>query len=158
MATAKVWNDNLDPRAPNGIGWPHKERFKEKLIEIPAGEAIEMDYEDAIEFKSQFTPILHDGEKNVLPSSYKKIRVERLADPATVVPLVCHMTGKIAASPEELAKMNAEHIGQLDAESKKQLETAAALKAENDALKARLAALEEAVSALKPAPKARKEA
>lgn len=174
MSKALVWNDNLDPsagvkehqegrplpeRAVLGVGWTHSERFKERDYVIPPGESIEMDLEEAIEFKSQFTPIKTDGEKNPLRSSMKKIRIERLGAAATVVPLVCHVTGKVASTPEELAKMNAEHIGQLDADSKKQLDAQAALKAENDALKARLAALEDAVTALKtPAPKARKEA
>lgn len=138
---ARVWNDNVHP---------HIEMFKEKRIEIAAGGFIEMDYEEAIEFKSSFTVPVTDGEKNPIPMHFKKIRVETGGAPATVLPLICHATGKIASSPEELAKMNAEHVGMLDTESAAELEAAARLKAENDELKAKIAALEAA--AAKPGP------
>ena len=135
MGLARVYNDNVHP---------HTEVFKEKTISIAPKSYVEMDYDDAIEFKCQFTPIKTDGEKNPLPSSFKMIRVVPVEAVETHVPLVCHATGKVASSPAELALMNAEHIGLLEADSAKQVEKQAALEAENEALKARLAALEAA--------------
>lgn len=134
MSLARVWNDNVHP---------HTEVFKEKTITIAPKSFVEMDYDDAVEFKSAFTPIKTDGELNPKPESFKMIRIEPVdGAPVTQVPLVCHATGKVAANHAELAKMNAEHIDQLEEASAKQLEEQAALKAENEALKARLAALE----------------
>lgn len=134
MALAQVWNDNVHP---------HTETFKEKVFSIPPRSFIEMDYDEAVEFKCQFTPIKTDGEKNPLPESFKMIRVVAITKPEpTRLPLMCHATGKMASSVEELAKMNAEHYGTLDEDSRKSLDEAAAVKAENAELKARLAALE----------------
>lgn len=132
MSRAQVWNDNT---------YPHKESFRGSDISIPPKGFVEMDYDDAVEFKCQFTPIKTDGEKNPLPESFKMIRVVRLDAAKPVMPLVCHATGKVASSPEELAQWNAEHVGQLAEEAKKELEEQAQLRAENEALKAQLAAL-----------------
>lgn len=128
---ARVWNDNVHP---------HLELFKEQKIVIPPLGFIEMDYEDAMEFKSQFTVPVTDGEKNPIAKHFKMIRVEAGGATTAVLPLICHATGKIASSPEELAKMNAEHVGMLDTESAKELEEAARLKAENAELRAKLEA------------------
>lgn len=132
---ARVWNRN---------DWPHTEKFKEEMITIPPGGFVEMDYEDAIQFKGQFTVLRTDGEKNPLPQFRKIIKVEKILDGSEgkPVPLICHATGKVAESAEELAKMNAEHVGILDPDSAKELEEQAKLRAENEELKARLAALE----------------
>ncbi|MES3012629.1 MAG: hypothetical protein V4750_02730 [Pseudomonadota bacterium] len=139
MGLARVYNDNVHP---------HTEVFKEKTISIAPKSFIEMDLEDAIEFKSNFTPIKTDGEKNPLPESFKMIRVVAIDKAETAMPLICHATGKIAANAAELAAMNAEHIDALEADSRKLVDEAAALKAENEALKAQLAA--------QTAPRARK--
>jgi hypothetical protein len=134
MALARVWNDNVHP---------HTERFKERDIVIPPKAFIEMDYDEAKEFRSQFTGIRTDGERNPLPTSFKMIRVERITtDAAIAADLICHATGKRASSEAELAAMNAEHEGQLEAESKKALDALAdnvRLKKELDDLKAALA-------------------
>lgn len=150
MTRAQVWNDNVHP---------HTERFKDREISIPAKSFIEMDYDDAIEFKCQFTPIKTDGEKNPLPEGFKMIRVVPMAAVQAPAPLVCHATGKVASSPEELAKMEAEHLGQLDEGSKKELEASAALRRENEELKRKLADLTAAKASDKRGPgRPRKEA
>ncbi len=131
---AKVWNDNVHP---------HVEMFKEQRISIPARGFVEMDYEEAMEFKSQFTVPVTDGEKNPIEKHFKKIRVEAAGATSSAQPLICHATGKIASSPEELAKMNAEHADKLDADSAKELEDLVRLKAENAELQAKLAAMTE---------------
>ncbi len=133
---AQVWNDNT---------YPHKEVFKEKVIEIAPKSFVEFDaVEDAVEFRGQITPLRTDGEKNPLPQFYKMIRVVPIdGSQTTSAPnLICHATGRVAANEAELAKMNLEHFDKLDGESKKQIETLAKLEEENAALKAKLAALE----------------
>jgi hypothetical protein len=102
---ARVWNDNQ---------YPHTERFKGQDITIPAGGFIPMDYDEAMEFRGQYTAILTDGEKNPLQEYKKIIRVEKLEDGVDApLPLRCHVTGKLASSPEELKRMNAEHLDML---------------------------------------------
>jgi hypothetical protein len=131
MALARVWNDNVHP---------HTERFKEKDIVIPPKAFIEMDYDEAKEFRSQFTGIRTDGERNPLATSFKMIRVEKVTtDPAKAVDLICHATGKRAANEAELAAMNAEHIGQLEEKSAEVLATQSRMQKEIDDLRAALA-------------------
>lgn len=91
----KIWNDNRHP---------HKEMFKGKEIVIPAGECIEMEYEEAIEFKGQYTPMPpaeFNGDESVF---YKMLRVEPV-DPKLIVPdegHVNHATGKRFESVDKL--------------------------------------------------------
>lgn len=138
MAKVKVWNKNVHP---------HKEQFKGETIEIPAGGYIEMEYYDAKQFQSQWTPM---APKECLPEErskyFKKIVVEKPAvvaeDPNAA--LVCHADGKIAASKEELqAKLLqfADRIVKDDELDKKK----AAPSEEIDALKAQVAALQAAI-------------
>ncbi len=94
MAKVKVWNDNK---------YPHTERYKGKEITIPAGEYIEMDYFDAVDFQGQFTPVRYLGTGAHDPACFKMIRVERPVGP--VLPEeknVFHATGKAFGSPAEM--------------------------------------------------------
>lgn len=94
MALVKVWNDNV---------YVHKERFKNEMVEIAPGGYVEMEYEDGIDFKGQFTgiaPIGPDGKPDA--RYFKKIRVERPAVYGTDTGLVCHADGTKAESVEEL--------------------------------------------------------
>ena len=47
--TVRVWNDNK---------FEHHEKFRGKQISIPAGGYVEMTADDAVLFKSQFTPMM----------------------------------------------------------------------------------------------------
>jgi len=67
MPTVKVWNDNT-------IAFT--EKFKGEQIHIAAGKFLEMDYEEAIEFRGQYHKMEFDGDGTQLRSSYKMIRVE----------------------------------------------------------------------------------
>lgn len=79
MPLVKVWNDNVHP---------HSERFRGDLVVIPAKSFVEMEWEDAIQFKGQFTPMemprkegarAEDEEDSVGgpdPRCFKMIRVE----------------------------------------------------------------------------------
>ena len=64
---AKVWNDNK---------FPFVQEFKGDQIRIEPGKSVEMDYDDAIQFKSMYFPPQYDGSNNQKPESYKMIRVE----------------------------------------------------------------------------------
>ena len=123
MALARVWNDN---------SYPHTEEFKGKVITIAPKESVTMDYEEAIEFKSQYTPIVTDGEKVPKQENKKMIRVEILGDAHKApLPLVCHATGKAAATESELRAMNAQHADMLaDPESAKKADDVEMLKAQ----------------------------
>lgn len=122
MAQALVWNDNT---------FPHKEEFKGKIIEIGPKQSLKMDYEEAMEFKSQFTPVITDGEKIPLQEFKKIIRVEVLGDAKANVPLVCHATGKTAANEEELKAMLAASADMLaDPDAAKKADEVALLKAQ----------------------------
>jgi hypothetical protein len=99
----KVWNDNV---------YPFSQVFKGDKLTIPAGSFLMMDLEEAVEFKSSFSPIVLDADESPLPSSYKMIRIERgSSDP--VVPnadLICHANGKRVASKAELDKEIEAHV------------------------------------------------
>lgn len=96
MATVKVWNDNK---------YPHAERFKGTMIEIPPGGHIEMEYEEAVEFKGQFTAPLNDNADQPDPRHFKMIRVEiPKVMSVKVDPLICHADGSRAADDADLAQ------------------------------------------------------
>ncbi len=102
MAKVKVWNDNK---------YPHKELYKGDQVIIQAGGFVEMDWEEAIQFKGQFTgmaPLKSEddslggmGEPD--PRFFKMIRVESPADdPVKDDGLVNHATGKRADDTAQL--------------------------------------------------------
>jgi hypothetical protein len=64
----KVWNDNVhDFNDPD---------FKGNPIKIPAGKYIEMDREEAVDFKGKYHAPEVDGEGVAKPESFKMIRIE----------------------------------------------------------------------------------
>lgn len=71
MGYARVWNDNVHP---------HVEKFKRKEIRIEPKAFVEMEWEDAIEFRGQFTPIEVDGAGQPKATSFKMIRVEKIPE------------------------------------------------------------------------------
>ena len=107
MGLAKVYNDNR---------YPYKENFKGEIIEIPPKGFIEMDYEDAIQFKCAFPNIItpdFDGAGNQKESSYKMIRVEGTP---TLAPeaFVCQECGDELANQDALDKhIDRNHLDQL---------------------------------------------
>ena len=136
MGLVKVWNNNVHPFTQD---------FKSQKISIPPQAYIEMDYEEAVEFKGKFSPIITDGDGNPLPESYKMIKVERPAQTAAVPGLMNHATGKQAATAEELRAVLAEfsHLqvkdDDLENSGPSKLD---ALQTENLELRARLDAIE----------------
>lgn len=67
MANVRVYNDNK---------FEHREKFRGDIIIIPPGEYVEMDKEDAVLFKSQFTPIIRNKGGRDDPKGFKMIRIE----------------------------------------------------------------------------------
>lgn len=91
----KVWNDNK---------YDHTEPFKGKTLTIKAGEFIEMDYDEAVEFKGQFTPPRLGGDDAPDPRFFKMIRVEKppVVELRPEDNLRCHADGSVAATQAEL--------------------------------------------------------
>lgn len=150
MAMTKVWNDNKHP---------HKEMFKGVEIVIPPGKSIEMEYEEAVEFKGQYTPMPPDefnGDESIY---YKKIRVEPV-DPRLVVKdpndhLINHATGKSFESVKDLAASleAVRHLLVKDPDAERALAKADSDKdAKIQALSDQVAELSTLVKGKKPAP------
>lgn len=100
-------------------GLTHKEMFKGDKIEIKAGEFILMDYEDAIQFKGQYFPIVINAQGVQDPVSYKMIKIEAGPEAKTDAPkeqekvYVSHVDGKEFTSKElleEYMKANFSHL------------------------------------------------
>ncbi len=95
---AKVWNKNVHP---------FKQKFGSDVIEIPAGGFVEMEYHDAIRFKSKAYPIETDGGNQQKPESYKMLTVEPLGDlnkenPTEVTAFKSMVDGSLHATKEAL--------------------------------------------------------
>ena len=99
---AKVWNDS-------DHDW--SEVFKGEKLHIPARKFIEMEFYDAHEFKSQYSPIKIKADDTQDEKSYKRIRVEKVAqedgevDRQEVFP--CNLCKKVFNSEEALIKHSA---------------------------------------------------
>ncbi len=91
MAKWKVCN-----RHPDGL--THKEKFKDQLIEIPAGGFVLMDYEEAVQFRGQYFPMKKNPQGAPDPASFKCIYLEPLESELTkseptIKEFVCHFDG-----------------------------------------------------------------
>lgn len=102
MARWKVWN-----RHPNGL--THKEKFQDNIIEIPAGNYVLMDYEDAVQFRGQYFPMktLPTSEKD--PAGFKCIHLEKhdqdeseISQGAKAKEFICHLDGKVFSQEKDL--------------------------------------------------------
>ena len=95
MAKVQVWNDNK---------FEHREKYKGKMIIIPAGEFVEMHRDDAVQFKGQYFPMKKGGNGVQLPETFKKIRIE-FGDvkPKKMAEFVCNICGFEAESKAGLA-------------------------------------------------------
>ena len=120
----KVWNDNK---------LVFRQKFKEALIEIPAGEFVEMQWDEAQEFKSLFYPPQRDGSGVQKPESYKMLRIE--GNPphlvgASIEEHVCGSCNDKFASESDLDKhIDRHHLDELedqDVASKRRKKRAAA--------------------------------
>ena len=78
----KVYNNNK---------YPFEQEFKGVKIRIEAKKYIEMEYDEAVDFKSSYSPVLVDGDGQPLPISFKMLSLD--AD-------------DVRAAKEEIANMN----------------------------------------------------
>lgn len=90
-------------------GKTHVEYFRGDRIEIPAGQFIVMDYEDAVQFKSQYYPMKKNAMEQHDPDGFKCIRLDPIIDEkeneekvVEKLVYVCAMDGKKFSSPEAL--------------------------------------------------------
>lgn len=67
MALVKVWNDNVHD---------FKQKFRGNDIHIKSKQYVEMERDDAILFRGEFSPIERDADGHPLATSYKMIRIE----------------------------------------------------------------------------------
>ena len=90
MAKWKVWNKHPD-------GLTHKEKFREEMIEIKAGEFILMDYEDAVRFRGQYFPMLKNAQGAADPKGFKCIVLEphdaTVKTEVVAKDFICHFDG-----------------------------------------------------------------
>lgn len=80
MPKVKVWNDNVHP---------YSEVYKGDPISIPAGGCIEMEYDEAIQFRGTFKAPIKDEDGKDKPEGYKMIRVDGQAPAVVLTDLVC---------------------------------------------------------------------
>lgn len=81
------------------LGFTHREKFQDSIIEIKAGEYVLMDYEDAVAFRGQYFPMRMNAQDVQDPESYKCIEIvkdDSVVDekPAVETKWVCHFDGK----------------------------------------------------------------
>lgn len=90
MAQWRVWN-----RHPHGL--THKEKFRDEMIEIKAGQYVLMDYEDAVQFRGQYFPMKKKPTGEDDPAGFKVIHLEKHDDSEvveTAKEYICHFDGK----------------------------------------------------------------
>lgn len=110
----RVYNDN---------SYPYKEMYKGELIDIPAGKYVEMEFEDAVDFKGTYVPIKVDGGGTPLKQSYKKIRIVKPADFKNESPefFLCQSCGEKFTSQSELdSHIDSKHLNQMADEDEKE--------------------------------------
>lgn len=95
MAKTKVWNRNK---------FEHRETFKGSDLVIPAGEYIEMEFEEAIEFKGQWRPMPPEDYSGDPAKFYKMIVVEwpKVHEKKANSDLICHADGSVSETREQL--------------------------------------------------------
>ena len=89
MAKWRVYNEH-----PHGL--THTEKFKEETIVIKAGEFVLMDYEDAVQFRSQYFPRRKNAQGADDPKGFKVIHLKPHDEDAPKVvaaEFICHRDG-----------------------------------------------------------------
>lgn len=109
MPKVRVHNDNIHD---------YKEKYKGEPILIKAKGFIEMEEDEAYQFKGTFSPIIRDADGNDLPEGYKMIRLEKnwvtdeSTEPKEIVHqcMACHYKGSSVADLSEHTKTHAESL------------------------------------------------
>ncbi len=100
------------------MGYTHEEMFKGEKIVIKAGEFVLMDYEDAVQFRGQYFPMITNPQGVQDPKSYKVIKIEagpeaKEEEKTESKVYVCHVDGKEFTDKkllEEYMKANFSHL------------------------------------------------
>lgn len=136
MGMVKVWNDHdrVDPKKnrdtenplDKGFDGTWVEVFQDEEIVIPPKSYVEMDWEKATLFVSQYYPMAFDGNDQQLLRSKKRIRIEGAAGPKvaqTERVYVCQADGSEHVSKAALDAYVKENHADLmtDDEAKKEL-------------------------------------
>ena len=100
------------------LGFTHKEKFRDELLEIKADEYILMDYEDAVQFKGQYFPMVLNAQGVQDPISYKMIKIEaefpdHEDETKSEKVYVCHVDGKEFPNKDLLEKYIKENFSHL---------------------------------------------
>lgn len=101
MTKWRVWNKH-----PNSI--THAEKFRDDMITIKAGEYVLMDYEDAVQFKGQWTPMRKNAQGADDPAGFKVIFIEPHSEESPVgeakgsSEFICNRDGRKFYSQKEL--------------------------------------------------------
>lgn len=88
----------------NNNEFPFTQMFKGEKISIPAGKAIEMEREEAVEFHGAFYPPKIDYNGNIDPKSFKRLAIVEVGDPTydtSDSQIVNHATGDVYESQEQ---------------------------------------------------------
>ncbi len=120
MAQVKVWNDNA---------YPHKENFRDTVVEIPAKGHVLMEADQAHLFKCEYYPIRLDGDGQPMSQHFKMIRIEQLdgvsLDKVVVRATVCQACKYDASNEKDLSEhvkaMHSDIIAEVDAEAEEAL-------------------------------------
>lgn len=121
-----------------------RERFKGKEIFIGAGDSKVMDRDEAVEFASQYKPIITDGENNQKPEGFKKLSFNPPLygyQPNEASNLVCHATGEVATNEAHMKQLIQKNAHLLADDTVKQ-QVIKEQKAEIEASRDRIAELE----------------
>lgn len=120
MDRVRVYNDNKVE---------HVEVYKGTTIRIPAGGFVEMDRDEAVQFKSQFRTPVYDKGKQQKPESMKVLRLAAIVNGAekakpAAEKHVCMKCGFEAQNKAGLsAHIRANHIeSMVDEDAKKELQ------------------------------------
>ncbi len=79
------------------LGFTHREKFRDEMIEIPANGHVLMDYEEAVLFRSQYFPMKKKPTGEDDPKGFKVIHLEPMDGAPQVVEtkqgFICHFDG-----------------------------------------------------------------
>lgn len=147
----------MNVRVRNLNHLPYTEKFRERLITIGAGEAVEMDEDEADYFLSSMGHApKKDGQDRPDPKYFKMLKIERDTPKALAQPdaLMVHATGQKAANVTELRSILSDLAKSLERpdepeELKKLEKDNKLLKKENKQLRTRLEIIEERLGLVK---------
>lgn len=116
----KVWNDNK---------YDYTESFRGKDYKIPAGQFVEMEFDEAHAFQCSFSKIIRDADGNHDPRGFKMIRLEMpTAAAATTAKAPDHLCQKcryLGTDAKDLAQHMVEHAEDVVVDEEAEAEIAA---------------------------------